>query len=90
MRPRTTLTIVLCLLSVSTALPTSADEPIRERGRERLEAVTFWRGLVAWISQYGLQADPDGSTVSVDPGPITTDLGVSPSENPRPSRGHRR
>lgn len=84
MRPRIALTIVLCLLAVSTVLPVSAGERDREGGRTSLDSVGYWSALSAWISQFGLilsgeEVDEEGGSVATLPKPEVTQPGDTPN-----------
>lgn len=63
MRQRPALSVVLCLLAVTAALPVSAQDLDREAGRARFEFRDLWAGLVSWVEAFGLDADPNGLAV---------------------------
>jgi hypothetical protein len=82
MRQRPTLSVVLCLLAVTAALPVSAQDLDREAGRARFEFRDLWAGLVAWVEAVGLTADPNGLIVPVSGPTYGVTLVTLPGDQP--------
>lgn len=82
MRPRIALTVVLCLLAVSSTAPVAADHYDRDGGRAGFQVADLWNGLVAWVAQIGLTIDPNGLAAPGDAPGTGSSAVAQPGDEP--------